>query len=134
MHQLVLALSWLRVPRICSHRLGASSANAPSLWPIGLFHFVRCHVDQAFTKTGFPLRNPGPNSCVSAFSATHLLEADVSLRWIHKFLGHGSLQTTLIYLHLTNDGEEHGRAKLDEIAQPGDLFQRRAVVDTQGLA
>ena len=55
--------------------------------------------------------------------ATHLFEAGVSLRWIQKFLGHSSLQTTLIYLHLTDDGEDHGRAKLDEIAQPGDLFQ-----------
>ena len=55
--------------------------------------------------------------------ATHLFEAGVSLRWIQKFLGHSSLQTTLIYLHLTDDGEDNGRAKLDEIAQPGDLFQ-----------
>jgi integrase len=55
--------------------------------------------------------------------ATHLFEAGVSLRWIQKFLGHSSLQTTLVYLHLTDDGEDNGRAKLDEIAQPGDLFQ-----------
>ena len=57
--------------------------------------------------------------------ATHLKEAGVSLRWIQKFLGHSSLQTTLLYLHLTDDGEEQGRAKLDEIAQPGDLFQNK---------
>ena len=55
--------------------------------------------------------------------ATHLFEAGVSLRWIQKFLGHSSLQTTLVYLHLTDDGQDDGRAKLDEIAQPGDLFQ-----------
>ena len=57
--------------------------------------------------------------------ATHLFEAGVSLRWIQKFLGHSSLQTTLIYLHLTDDGEDNGRAKLNEIAQPGDLFQNK---------
>ena len=57
--------------------------------------------------------------------ATHLFEAGVSLRWIQKFLGHASLQTTLVYLHLTDDGEDNGRAKLDEIAQPGDLFERK---------
>ena len=55
--------------------------------------------------------------------ATHLFEAGVSLRWIQNFLGHSSLQTTLVYLHLTDDGEDNGRAKLDEIAQLGDLFQ-----------
>lgn len=54
--------------------------------------------------------------------ATHLFEAGVSLRWIQKFLGHSSLQTTLVYLHLTDDGQEDARAKLDQIAQPGDLF------------
>jgi hypothetical protein len=57
--------------------------------------------------------------------ATHLFEAGVSLRWIQKFLGHSSLQTTLVYLHLTDDGEDNGRAKLDEIAQPGDLFHNK---------
>ena len=56
---------------------------------------------------------------------THLFEAGVSLRWIQKFLGHSSLQTTLIYLHLTDDGEDNGRAKLDEIAQPGYLFKNK---------
>jgi site-specific recombinase XerD len=57
--------------------------------------------------------------------ATHLFEAGVSLRWIQKFLGHSSLQTTLVYLHLTDDGENNGRAKLEELAQPGDLFQKK---------
>jgi hypothetical protein len=57
--------------------------------------------------------------------ATHLFEAGVSLRWIQKFPGHGSLQTTLVYLHLTDDGEKDARAKLNQIAQPGDLFTNK---------
>jgi site-specific recombinase XerD len=55
--------------------------------------------------------------------ATHLFEAGVSLRWIQKFLGHKNLQTTLIYLHLTDPKEEEGRATLNGIANPEMLFE-----------
>ena len=40
--------------------------------------------------------------------ATHLLEAGVNLRLIQQYLGHSSLQTTMVYLHLTTAGPGAG--------------------------
>lgn len=45
--------------------------------------------------------------------ATHLLEEGVSLRLISQYLGHASLETTVIYTHLTPLNEARTRAALD---------------------
>lgn len=50
--------------------------------------------------------------------ATHLLEAGVNLRIIQRYLGHRSLQTTTLYLHLTNKGEEDAYRRLNELMTP----------------
>lgn len=49
--------------------------------------------------------------------ATHLLEEGVSLRLISQYLGHGSLETTLIYTHLTPLNEARTRAALVTLHQ-----------------
>lgn len=45
--------------------------------------------------------------------ATHLLEEGVSLRLISQYLGHTSLETTVIYTHLTPLNEARTRTALD---------------------
>lgn len=49
--------------------------------------------------------------------ATHLLEEGVSLRLISQYLGHASLETTLIYTHLTPLNEARTRAALAVLQQ-----------------
>lgn len=51
--------------------------------------------------------------------ATHLLEAGVSLRMIQKLLGHSSLQTTVVYLHLTSVAEADARKTIERVMRRG---------------
>lgn len=50
--------------------------------------------------------------------ATHLLEAGVSIRLISAYLGHSSLETTLIYTHLTAVNEESARQAVARLLEP----------------
>lgn len=47
--------------------------------------------------------------------ATHLLESGVNLRAIQRYLGHSQLDTTMIYLHLTNKGQEDALKLINQI-------------------
>jgi integrase/recombinase XerD len=49
--------------------------------------------------------------------ATHLLEEGISVRQISQYLGHESLDTTVIYTHLTSISEAKTRAALQTLHQ-----------------
>ena len=50
--------------------------------------------------------------------ATHMLEAGVSIRLISAYLGHASLETTLIYTHLTAVNEASAREAIAKLLPP----------------
>ena len=87
-------------------------------------HFDPSHEEQPHDdrKTDEKNRRSSPapvgRQCVNALRhsyATHLLEAGVSLKVIQKYLGHSSLQSTMIYLHLTETAEADSRKIIEDI-------------------
>lgn len=49
--------------------------------------------------------------------ATHLLEEGVSLRWVSQYLGHATLEQTLVYTHLTAVSEAQTQEAVARLAQ-----------------
>ena len=49
--------------------------------------------------------------------ATHLLEAGINPRLIQRYLGHTQLETTMVYLHLTQTGHEDAYERLNSLMQ-----------------
>ena len=49
--------------------------------------------------------------------ATHLLEAGVNPHVIQRSMGHASLESTRLYLHLTHTGTEDAYALIDRVME-----------------
>ncbi len=49
--------------------------------------------------------------------ATHLIEAGVSVRHVQEYLGHDTMASTMIYLHLTTAGKEESRSRINQLVR-----------------
>jgi integrase/recombinase XerD len=80
----------------------------------------RASVQGAFRKAkqraGIPKTGLAIHSLRHSY-ATHLLEAGVNLRLIQQYLGHTRLETTMVYLHLTQKGHEDAYQRINALMQ-----------------
>ena len=64
--------------------------------------------------------------------ATHLLEAGVNIRLVQQYLGHRTLQHTMKYLHLTQQGQETAITRINGIMQFPDDMQFQDSIQAPG--
>ena len=100
---------WL-FPEIRSGQCGAVSSDGP---------MSKQSVQHAMQRV---VRQLGLRKAVSIHTlrhsyATHLMEAGVNLRLIQQYLGHSSLQTTMVYLHLTTVSQEQAIAVINKLME-----------------
>jgi integrase/recombinase XerD len=87
------------------------------------YETVRSTYEDARNKAGVK-KGPGIHTLRHSF-ATHLLEAGYDLRKIQILMGHRSLTTTMIYLHVS-------RETLSKIKSPLDLFEPEQPANNEG--
>ncbi|MHB8091198.1 MAG: site-specific integrase [Syntrophales bacterium] len=94
-----------RNPRLIFPALGRGCNLGPtSLAPMAI-ESVQGAFREAKIAAGIRKRRVSIHTLRHSY-ATHLLEAGVNIRAIQRYLGHSQLETTMVYLHLTNKGQE----------------------------
>lgn len=105
-----------RNPRLLFPAYGRDSRSAPS----ATTPMDRSSVQGAFRAAKREAGIAKRGVCVHTLRhcyATHLLEAGVNLRVIQAHMGHTSLETTMVYLHLTRKGHEDAYALIDSVME-----------------
>jgi integrase/recombinase XerD len=69
---------------------------------------------KATQRAGIIKRDVGVHTLRHCY-ATHLREAGVNLRAMQRYMGHAHLETTMLYLHLTQKGHEDAYQRIDAL-------------------
>jgi site-specific recombinase XerD len=94
-----------RHPRLLFPALGRNGKNAAkSQYPMAISS-VQGAMKNAVREAGIRKKDVSVHTLRHSY-ATHLLEQGVNIRVIQRYLGHASLETTMIYLHLTQKGQQ----------------------------
>lgn len=105
-----------RHPQLLFPAWGRDSRSAASATQPMAISSVQGAFRSAKQQAGITKRAVSVHTLRHAY-ATHLLEAGVNLRSIQQYLGHTSLETTMVYLHLTHKGQEEARAHIDTLME-----------------
>ncbi len=104
-----------RHPRLLFPALGRSGRGAKE----ALTPMAKSSVQGAFRRAKFDaaIRKKGGAIHSLRHYATHLLEAGVNLRVIQRYMGHAQLETTMLYLHLTQKGPEDACQLINQVME-----------------
>lgn len=81
---------------------------------------AKSSVQGAFRRARFAANIPKRDASVHSLRhsyATHLLEAGVNIRTIQRYMGHASLETTMVYLHMTQTGHENAANLINRVME-----------------
>jgi site-specific recombinase XerD len=103
-----------RHPRLLFPAVGRGHQAAPGATTPMATSSVQGAFRQALRVAGIHKRQVSLHTLRHSY-ATHLLEAGVNLRAIQRYLGHTELETTMVYLHLTQKGQEDAYHLIDTV-------------------
>ena len=89
----------------------ASTASSPMSRASVQGAFLKARLRAGISKRGISLHS------LRHSYATHLLEAGVPLPTIQRYLGHSHIETTMVYLHLTPEGQQQAVAHINRLLE-----------------
>jgi integrase len=95
-------------------RLGRTGKEGPTATSPMSHVTVQGALRRVLKQLHFPKKGVRPHTFRHSY-ATHLLEAGVNIRLVQKYLGHASLETTMVYLHVTRFAEDDACARINAL-------------------